>query len=225
MALCLDANGTGCTGPATATRAVLARARRARHRQRQLRAADRRPARQHRRRRSTRSRAAAPRRWSCATTARFCNRDEEIEPPFEHRSDSEIAEELFGRFDADRATRASRRPTRRPRRRTRRGTVLQFLRELARANDRHAYVLPGDERGASIGCFLPDPQGPADLPPLVLIGDGRNLANASVDAGPRRRRAHAGAGAARRRPGRDDVRDQRRRSRPDARPAGACRPT
>ncbi len=109
----------------------------------------------------------------------FMNRDEDTEPPFEHRSDSQIVEELFGRFPEIRDTRiegteATLENT------TRRGTVLQFLRELARANDRHAYVVPGETRGASIGCFLPDPSGPAELPPLRLIGDGRNLANASV---------------------------------------------
>jgi hypothetical protein len=113
----------------------------------------------------------------------FLNRDEETEAPFEHRRASEIASELFGRFpqiaspriDATEAT---------PETTTRRGTVLQFLRELATANDRHAYVLPGDEPGTSIGCFLADPQGATDLPPLVLIGNGRNLANASVTQDP-----------------------------------------
>src|SRR5262249_14243997 len=113
----------------------------------------------------------------------FLNRDEDTEPPFEHRTASDIAEELFGRFEQIRdkrieATDAS------PETTTRRGTVLQFLRELARANDRHAYVLPGEERGASVGCFLPDPEGPADLPPLVLIGEGRNLSQASVTQDP-----------------------------------------
>jgi hypothetical protein len=109
----------------------------------------------------------------------FLNVDEAAEPPFEHRTASAIAEELFGRFvqidDTDiAATRAS------PETTTRRGTVLQFLRELGAANDRHAYVLPGARRGKSIGCFLPDPVGAATLPPLKLIGAGRNLANATV---------------------------------------------
>ena len=67
---------------------------------------------------------------------------------------------------------------------TRRGTVLQFLRELGAASDRHAYVLPGDERGASVGCFLADPAGAAGLPPLRMIGDGRNLADASITEDP-----------------------------------------
>jgi hypothetical protein len=109
----------------------------------------------------------------------FLNRDDEVEAPFEHRTDSEIAEELFGRFEQIRQTRIEG-TTATPETTTRRGTVLQFLRELASASDRHAYVLPGDEPGASIGCFLPDPEGPGDLPPLVLIGDARNLSNASV---------------------------------------------
>ena len=109
----------------------------------------------------------------------FLDRDEEIDPPFEHRSGSEIADEMFGRFEQIRDTRIeSTEGT--PETTTRRGTALQFLRALATANDRHAYVLPGDEPGASIGCFLPDPEGPADLPALVLIGDARNLSNATV---------------------------------------------
>lgn len=113
----------------------------------------------------------------------FLNRDEEVEPPFEHRSDSDIAEELFGRFEQIADTRIEGTEAA-PETTTRRGTVLQFLRELARASNRHAYVLPGDERGASIGCFLPDPEGAAELPPLVLIGESRNLSNASVTQDP-----------------------------------------
>ena len=113
----------------------------------------------------------------------FLNREEGVEPPFENRTDSDIAEELFGRFGEIRATRIE--PTEAATETvTRRGTVLQFLRELARANERHAYVLPGDEPGASIGCFLPDPHDAADLPPLVLIGANRNLASASIEQDP-----------------------------------------
>lgn len=113
----------------------------------------------------------------------FLNRDEEVEAPFEYRSDSAIAEELFGRFEQIRDTRIDG-TEQTPETTTRRGTVLQFLRELASVNDRHVYVLPGDEPGASIGCFLPDPVAPADLPPLVLVGDRRNLSNASVTQDP-----------------------------------------
>jgi hypothetical protein len=113
----------------------------------------------------------------------FLNRDEEVEAPFEHRSDSDIAAELFGRFEQIRDTRIEG-TNATPETTTRRGTVLQCLRALATLNDRHAYVLPGDQPGASIGCFLPDPDGVADLPPLVLIGGRRNLADASITQDP-----------------------------------------
>ena len=109
----------------------------------------------------------------------FLNRDEEVEPPFEHRSDSQIADELFDRFEQIRDKRIEGTSIT-PETTTRRGTVLQFLRELATASDRHAYVLPGESPGASIGCFLPDPSDAASLPPLVLIGDARNLSQAQV---------------------------------------------
>lgn len=109
----------------------------------------------------------------------FLNRDEDSEPPFENRSDSQIAEELFGRFgqigstriDATNQTHESV---------TRRVSVLQFLRARAAQADRHACVLPGDSPGKSIGCFIADPEGPDDLPPLVMIGEARNLADARI---------------------------------------------
>jgi hypothetical protein len=113
----------------------------------------------------------------------YLNRDEEVEPPFERRSDSDIAEELFARFEQIRETRIEGSSVA-PETTTRRGTVLEFLRQLALANDRHVYVLPGAEPGASIGCFLPDPDGPPELPALVMIGDDRNLTSASVTEDP-----------------------------------------
>lgn len=113
----------------------------------------------------------------------FLHIDEAVEAPFEHRSDSAIAEELFGRFPQIQSQRIAGTALT-PETTTRRGTVLQFLRDLARANDRHAYVLPGEAPGASIGCFLPDPADAVTLPPLVLIGAHRNLASASVTQDP-----------------------------------------
>jgi hypothetical protein len=113
----------------------------------------------------------------------YLDRDEQVEPAFEGRTDSAIAEELFGRFEQIAATRIDA-TVATSATITRRGTVLQFLRELAGANDRHAYVLPGEMPGASIGCFLADSTDPSDLPPLRLIGDGRNLANASITQDP-----------------------------------------
>jgi hypothetical protein len=113
----------------------------------------------------------------------FLDRDEEVDPPFENRRHSDVVEELFGRFEQIRATRIEATAA------TvetimRRGTVLQFMRELAQLNDRHAYVLPGEERGASIGCFLSDSESASDLPPLVMIGDNRSLAHASITEDP-----------------------------------------
>jgi hypothetical protein len=113
----------------------------------------------------------------------YLNRDEDSEAPFENRSDSDIAEELFGRFEQIASTRIDATdPSHESV--TRRVSVLQFLRERAAQADRHACVLPGDSPGRSIGCFMAEPEGPADLPPLVLIGAGRNLANARVEEDP-----------------------------------------
>jgi hypothetical protein len=121
----------------------------------------------------------------------FLHRDEEVEPVFENRRDSDIVDELFRRFEQIHDTRIDATGATQPSTQ-RRGTVLGFLRQLALANERHAYVLPGDERGASIGCFLPDPTDAAGLPKLVMLGDDRNLANASITEdpeGPERTRA------------------------------------
>lgn len=113
----------------------------------------------------------------------FMNVDETTGPPYEYRTDSSIAEELFGGFEQIGSLRIDA-TTATPKTTARRGTALQFLRELAQANDRHAYVLPGAQRGASIGCFARDPEGAGDLPPLVLVGAKRNLANATIAQDP-----------------------------------------
>jgi hypothetical protein len=113
----------------------------------------------------------------------FLHRDEEVEPVFENRTDSDIVDELFRRFEQIDDTRidstsATHEST------TRRGTVLDFMRQLAAANERHAYVLPGDTKGKSIGCFLADPSDTASLPKLVLIGEDRNLAETNITEDP-----------------------------------------
>jgi hypothetical protein len=113
----------------------------------------------------------------------FLNRDEENENLPDNQTDSDVAEMLFRRFAQIRDTRIDRTTTIRPARR-RRGTVLQYLKDMARANDRRAYVLPGDQPGASIGCFLRDPREPASLPKLVMIGNDRNLASVSIRQNP-----------------------------------------
>ncbi|MEO7336565.1 MAG: hypothetical protein ABIV63_08290 [Caldimonas sp.] len=114
----------------------------------------------------------------------FLDRDEEVEKAFEKKRDSEVAEILFKRFPQIDSTRIEATDGA-PATTMRRGTALTFLRRLARANGRHAYVLPGDEPGKSIGCFLPDPSAAAVLPKLVMIGDARNLAEARITQDPR----------------------------------------
>lgn len=74
----------------------------------------------------------------------------------------------------------------------RRGSNMQLLRQLARQADMHAYVLPGERPGESVGCFKAFPTEPGDLPTLYLLGPERNLDDFSVDGdhqGPAR--AHA----------------------------------
>ena len=58
------------------------------------------------------------------------------------------------------------------------GTDMQMLRNLVRRNPGwHGYVLPGAQPGQSIGCFKRLPTKTDGLPALVLLGEGRNLAN------------------------------------------------
>lgn len=65
------------------------------------------------------------------------------------------------------------------------GTPMLKLRELARRNGCHVYVLPGAAKGApSIGCFKGDPTGNPTLPALVVLGEGRNLADVTATEDP-----------------------------------------
>jgi len=56
-----------------------------------------------------------------------------------------------------------------------RGTAMQLLRSLARRQGKHAYVLPGEEPGQSMMCFKPFPTQTDGLPPLILLGEQRNV--------------------------------------------------
>jgi hypothetical protein len=62
------------------------------------------------------------------------------------------------------------------------GTKMQMLRSLAaRYQNYHAYVLPGEKAGASIGCFKKLPNVPDEnIPPLYMFGEKRNLAEFNV---------------------------------------------
>lgn len=107
------------------------------------------------------------------------NREEEITP--HEGTDSDIARQLFqaanlgGTPDIDPAEAQPSNPSATV---MQRGTKMQLLRSLARRHgDFHAYVLPGREPGQSIGCFKRLPTQTDGLPPLILIGEDRNLAS------------------------------------------------
>jgi hypothetical protein len=55
-----------------------------------------------------------------------------------------------------------------------RGTGIRFLRSLAKRQGLHAYVLPGEKPGKSIGCFKSFPTETDGLAPLILMGSDRN---------------------------------------------------
>jgi hypothetical protein len=59
--------------------------------------------------------------------------------------------------------------------RVQRGTAMQYLRRLAKRRDMHAYVLPGETPGKSIGMFKKFPTTKDGLPDMILTGTGRNI--------------------------------------------------
>jgi phage protein D len=119
------------------------------------------------------------------------NREEAVEQ-FVSMTDDAIARQVFEAMPQIARVRVEATSTTHPVT-VRRATPIQFLRKLARANGYHAYVLPGDSPGASIGCFLPDPDDPADLPVMTLLGEDRNLTDITVrqdNESPERSRAY-----------------------------------
>ena len=102
---------------------------------------------------------------------------------FEERSDDEIAVQLFGEapeiagFEIE-LTPAP--PGGIPAVQVQRGTSMQLLRRLARRQGYHAYVLPGEAPGQSIGVFKPFTTRNDGLPDLILLGEDRNLESFSV---------------------------------------------
>jgi len=56
------------------------------------------------------------------------------------------------------------------------GTAMQVLRRIASRQGMNAYVLPGEEPGASIGVFKRLATEPDGLEPLILLGPDRNVA-------------------------------------------------
>ena len=107
----------------------------------------------------------------------YLNRTEQVQC-FENMTDDEIATQLFSEFpeidssQVDAVPPASSAVTPAV---VQRGTAMQLLRQLARRNNMHAYVLPGDTSGGSIGYFAAFTRESSDLPPLVPIGSNRNV--------------------------------------------------
>jgi phage protein D len=59
-------------------------------------------------------------------------------------------------------------------------TDMQMLRMLAKRNGIHAYLLPSNNVGESIGCFKPFATKTDGLTPLILLGPERNLVTFNV---------------------------------------------
>lgn len=110
----------------------------------------------------------------------YLNRKVNIER-FENRSDDQIADQLFGGVprittrDIESTSQRIDQPVL-----IQRGTAMQILRLLAQCQGMHAYVLPGDEPGRSVGCFKRFSTKPAGLPPLILLGGDRNMETFNV---------------------------------------------
>lgn len=106
----------------------------------------------------------------------FLNREERVHR-FDDRLDHEVAQTLFEEIARIHRTEIETTPA--PSSETlaiaARGTSMQLLRSLARRQGKHAYVLPGDAPGESIGCFKAFTTDPSELPPLRLTGPARNL--------------------------------------------------
>jgi hypothetical protein len=61
-----------------------------------------------------------------------------------------------------------------------RGTSMDMLTMLAERQGMHAYVLPGDEPGKSVGNFKKFTTEPSDLPTLILLGPDRNIVSCDI---------------------------------------------
>jgi hypothetical protein len=110
------------------------------------------------------------------------------------KTDEQIVREVFERHtDVIGETDVVTPPDDAPREVFQRASDYVFLRQLAVAHHFHAYVLPGQTRGKSKGCFRSFPDSTStDHPPLILTGPNRNLMAASVSddsEGPERTRS------------------------------------
>jgi hypothetical protein len=107
----------------------------------------------------------------------YLNRNADIDR-FDGQADHEVAQTLYSRLSQIATIDVETTPapgTSRRRATVQRGTAMQLLRTLARRQGMHAYVLPGDSPGQSVGAFKRLPRETDGLPDLVLLGDDRNV--------------------------------------------------
>jgi len=114
----------------------------------------------------------------------FLNRVEQV-AVFENQADHEIAGRVFQNFSELIATTCIE-PTPSsgssfPAWVVQRGTAMDLLRFLARRQGMHAYVLPGEDSGQSIGCFRKLPERTDGLLPVILLGDPRNIDSLDIE--------------------------------------------
>jgi phage protein D len=116
----------------------------------------------------------------------FLNREDQINR-FEEMTDSQIARQIYGEVEQlaaappDIPEETPAQPGTLPAITVQRGTKIQLLRALAaRHGDWHAYVLPGPTLGQSIGAFRRFPTQTDGLPPMILVGDARNIKEFTV---------------------------------------------
>jgi len=108
----------------------------------------------------------------------YLNRVEQV-VAFENRLDHEVAAQIFNDFshlitstDIDNTPSSG---SALPPFVVQRGTAMDILRFIARRQGMHAYILPGENPGNSIGCFNPFSTVPNGLSPLILLGAQRNI--------------------------------------------------
>ncbi len=107
----------------------------------------------------------------------YLNRNADIDR-FDGQADHEVAQALFLRVAQIATMDIETTPapgTSRRRATVQRGTAMQLLRTLARRQGMHAYVLPGDAPGQSVGAFKRLPREADGLSDLVLLGEDRNV--------------------------------------------------
>ncbi len=114
----------------------------------------------------------------------YLNRLEQV-VAYENKADHEVATDIYNEFgniitstviESTPATGSAFPPNV-----MQRGTAMDILRYLSKRQGKHAYVLPGERPGESIGCFSAYPTATDGLTPLLLLGEERNIDSLQVN--------------------------------------------